>query len=111
MITETNTTLLGAVVLGAARMATVGQHRTCHIYTTATAPVPAAAVTWVVAAARPTGSPQWEQSRTQTRQRRRPILSLTCSVTNRPRLLGVVAHTQKRNSVLLDGATQMDEST
>ena len=31
-------------------------------------------------------------------------------MTNRPRLLGVVAYTQKRYSVLLGGATQMDES-
>jgi hypothetical protein len=114
VITETDTTLLGAVVPGAARLATVGQHRTCHIYMNATVPVPVAAVTRVVAAARPaTGSQQWELSRTQARQRRRPIpknSSLTCSVTNRPRLLGVVAYTQKRYSVLLGGTTQMNES-
>jgi len=73
VITETDTTLLGAVVPEAARRATVGQHRICHTYMTATVPVPAAAVTRVPAAARQTtGSQQWEQIPTQARQRRRP---------------------------------------
>jgi len=72
VITETDTTLLGAVVLEAARRATVGQHRICHTYMTATVPVPVVLVTRVPAAARQTtGSQQWEQSPTQARQRRR----------------------------------------
>lgn len=72
MITATDTTLLGAVVLEAALQATVGQHRTCHTYMTATVPVPAAAVTRVAAAARQTtGSRQCEQILNQARQHRR----------------------------------------
>ena len=71
VITETDTTLLGAVVLEAAHRATVGQHRICHTCMTATVPVPTAAVTRVPGAARQTtGSQQWEQSPTQARQRR-----------------------------------------
>jgi predicted secreted protein len=74
VITVTDTSLLGAAVRGAARLATVGRHRTCHICMTAMAPVPAAAMTTVAAAARPTtGSQQWGQSRTRARQRHRPF--------------------------------------
>jgi hypothetical protein len=71
VITATDTTLLGAVVLEAALRATVGQHRTCHTCMTATVPVQAAAVTRVSAAARQTtASQQCEQSLTQARQHR-----------------------------------------
>jgi hypothetical protein len=72
VITETDTTLLGAVVLEAARRATVGQHHICHTCMTATVRAPAAAVTRVQAAARQTtGSQQWEQTPTRATQRRR----------------------------------------
>lgn len=72
VITATDTTLLGAMVLEAALQAIVGQHRTCHTYMTATVPVPAAAATRVAAAARQTtGSQQWEQSLIQARRHRR----------------------------------------